>query len=87
MPITASELERILGDETKCIDGDLRWTDDEDHSPAVQFRAQVGSEAGYPLFVNGRLNVFAGTLSFALIHRSTGRIYGLDLGADHHNPT
>jgi hypothetical protein len=31
--------------------------------------------------------VYAGTLSYALIHRGAGRIYALDLGADHHNPT
>jgi hypothetical protein len=61
--------------------------EDEDHSPAVQFRVEVGSDAGYPLQVNGRFNALAGTLSFTLIHRGTGRIYALDLGADHHNPT
>jgi len=53
----------------------------------VQFRAEIRSEAGYPLFVNGRYNALAETVSFSLIHRSTGRVYGLDLGADHHNPT
>jgi hypothetical protein len=29
----------------------------------------------------------AKALSFALIHRAVGRIYALDLGKDHHNPT
>jgi hypothetical protein len=77
----------ILADPSKRIEGDLRWTEDEDHSPAVQFRVEVGSDAGYPLQVNGRFNALAGTLSFTLIHRGTGRIYALDLGADHHNPT
>jgi len=42
---------------------------------------------GWPLVVVGRWNPFAGTLSYALVHRGAGRIYGLDLGADHHNPT
>ncbi len=87
MPITQTEFEALIADETKRIDGDLRWTEDEDHSPAYQFRAHVRSDAGYPLFVNGRYNALAGTLSFTLVHRSTGRVYGLDLGADHHNPT
>lgn len=87
MPITQAEVEVILEDESKRIVGDIRWSDDEDHSPAVQFRALVASEAGYPLQVNGRFNGLAGTLSFTLIHRGTGRIYALDLGADHHNPT
>lgn len=47
----------------------------------------VESDAGYPVFVAARYNPLAGTLSFSLIHRGAGRIYGLDLGADHHNPT
>lgn len=87
MPITQNEFEALIADRTKTIEGDLRWTEDEDHSPAFQFRAEVRSEAGYPLFINGRINPLAGTLSFTLIHRATGRVYGLDLGADHHNPT
>jgi len=77
----------MLADDTKRIDGDLAWKEDEDRSPAVEFRAAVASEAGYPLFVNGRLSRLAGTLSYVLIHRGTGRVYGLDLGAEHHNPT
>lgn len=87
MPLTQAEFEALIDDETKYIQGDLRWTEDEDHSPAVQFRAEVRSPAGYPLFVLGRLNRAAGKLSYVLLHRSTGRIYALDLGADHHNPT
>ena len=85
--ITQQEFNAILADTTKTIEGDLAWSDDEDHSPAIEFRAEVRSEAGYPLFVVGRYNPMAGTLSFAIIHRGAGRIYGLDLGADHHNPT
>jgi hypothetical protein len=87
VPITQGEIDIILDDATKRIDGDLRWSEDEDHSPAFQFRAEVGSDAGYPLQINGRINALAGTVSFTLIHKGTGRIYALDLGADHHNPT
>jgi len=87
MPITQTEFDVLISDTTKHIVGDLSWSRDEDHSPAVQFRAEVDSDAGYPIFVNGRYNALAGTLSFVLIHKGTGRIYGLDLGADHHNPT
>ncbi len=87
MPITRAEFEALIADPSKRIEGDIRWSDDEDHSPAVQFRVEVGSDPGYPIFVNGRFNALAETLSFTLVHRTTGRIYGLDLGADHHNPT
>lgn len=87
MPLTQTEFEAILADDTKRIGGNLRWRNDEDHSPAVEFRVEVESESGYPLFAVGRLNRAAGTLSYVLIHRTAGRIYALDLGADHHNPT
>lgn len=86
MTISQQEFETILDDHTKAITEDIKWIEDEDHSPALEFRINVESEAGYPLFVVGRYNYLAGTLSYALIHRSAGRIYALDLGADHHNP-
>jgi hypothetical protein len=86
VPITQTEFETILADETKCVVGDLFWRGDDDHSPAVEFGAEVLSDAGYPLFVKGWFNRPAGKLSYTVIHRATGRIYALDLGADHHNP-
>ena len=64
MPITLTEFETLISDTSKRIEGDIRWAADEDHSPAVQFRAEVSSDPGYPLFVNGRFNALAGTLSF-----------------------
>ncbi|HQU47483.1 MAG TPA: hypothetical protein PK867_32060, partial [Pirellulales bacterium] len=86
MALSQSEFETILADATKAIRGDIEWIDDEDHSPAVEFRAEVVSEAGFPLFIRGSYNRLAQTLTYALIHRAAGRIYALDLGKDHHNP-
>ena len=86
MTISLQEFETILADDTKEIAQDVVWGEDEDHSPAKEFRATVVSEGGHPLFVVGRYNFPAGTLSYALIHRGAGRIYAIDLGADHHNP-
>ncbi|HHH46919.1 MAG TPA: hypothetical protein ENK53_07935 [Thiotrichales bacterium] len=85
--ITQQEFESILADASKRIAGDIRWQEDENHSPALEFRVEVESDPGWPLVLVGRWNPRAGTLSYVLIHRSVGRIYGLDLGADHHNPT
>ena len=87
MPLTQVEFETLIEDRSKRIEGDLDWSEDEDHSPAVQFKAELQSDVGYPMFVRGRFNPLAGTLSYVLIHRGSGRIYGLDMGADHHNPT
>ena len=44
------------------------------------------SESEYPIFVQGRYNPDNGKLSYAIIHRGEGRIYALDLGAEHRNP-
>lgn len=85
--ITQQEFDAIVADASKRIEGDIFWREDADHSPAREFRVELRSDAGWPLVVVGRFNAYAGTLSYVLIHRGAGRIYGLDLGADHHNPS
>jgi hypothetical protein len=85
MPITQAEFDAMLTDPDKFVEGDLSWSEDEDHSPAVELKAEIRSAAGYPLVLKGWLNRTTGKLSFVLLHRSAGRVYGLDLGADHHN--
>jgi len=84
---TETELIALLADTSKAINGDISWSEDEDHSPAIEFRVEITSQAGYPLFVRGSFNPLARTLTFAIIHASSRRIYALDLGKDHHNPT
>lgn len=84
--VNQADFEALLADQTKVIVGDIRWADDEDHSPSVEFRAEVDSETGHPIFIRGSYNALAQTLTYALIHRGSGRIYALDLGKDHHNP-
>lgn len=85
MSLTDAEAALILEAE-KSIRNGIKWTADEDHSPAWEFRAKVESAHGWPLFVKGRYNRRAGTLTFALILKTVGRICGLDMGKDHHNP-
>lgn len=85
--MTQFEFEQLMADTTKRISGDISWSDDEDHSPAVEFRVDVGSQTGYTLFVKGSYNPIAQTLTYALIYPSVGRIYALDMGKDHHNPS
>ncbi len=86
MPLTDQELASILVDETKRIQDDITWREDEDHSPALEFRVELESMSGWPLVLKGYYNSAAGTLSYTLILKTTGRIYSLDLGKDHHNP-
>ncbi|MBE9126039.1 MULTISPECIES: DUF6978 family protein [unclassified Coleofasciculus] len=84
--LSQDEFEELITDTNKRIEGDIRWLDDEDHSPAVEFRVEVVSDAGYPIFIKGSYNELAQKLSYVIIHRAAGRIYGLDLGQDHRNP-
>lgn len=81
------DFEALINDQSKRIEGDISWVEDEDHSPALEFRTEVLSNPGYPVFIKGSYNALAETLTYALIHRGSGRIYGLDMGKDHHNPT
>lgn len=86
MPLTNTVWSAILADTSKRVLGDIDWSDAEHHSPTQQFHAKIDSSAGWPLFVKGSYNPFAMTLSYAIILKTTGRIYALDLGKDHHNP-
>lgn len=86
MTISAMEFETLLADASKQIDPDIVWQEDEDHSPCREFRAEVHSDKGWPLFVRGSFNPLIPALSYALILQTSGRIYGLCLGKEHHNP-
>ena len=86
MVLTNTEFETILDDSSKRIEGNLVWQEDEDHSPSVEFLAEVTSDSGWPLFVRGSYNPLIPALTYVLILKTEGRVYGLDLGKDHHNP-
>lgn len=68
------------------FEGDIAWSRSADHAPWLVFRAEVANEAGWPLFVVGSANPLIPALSFVLVLQTTGRIYALDMGKDHHNP-
>ena len=85
MALSDTEFAAILSD-TKWIEGDIIWQEDEDHSPAREFRVQVISNGGWDIFVEGRYNRRASKLVYPLTLRTDGRIFGLCMGNDHHNP-
>ena len=85
MTLNHDEYEAIIRDTSKRIAGDIRWEGGASSS-SESFRISVDSDEGYPLFVKGWFNPNSGKLSFAIIHSRVGRIYGLDLGAEHRNP-
>ena len=85
MQLTDADFATIL-QGVKRVKKDIHWGNDEDGSWAQVFRTDVETEVGWPLFVQGRYNQSANTLNYALILKTEGRIYALDLGKDHHNP-
>ena len=85
MTLSQQEYDNIIDDDTKVIAEDIAWQP-RSNSPAREFRIDIDSDEGYPIFVKGWYNPSSGKLSYAIIHRSVGRIYGLDLGAEHRNP-
>ncbi len=84
--MTQDEFEELINDTSKQINQDISWLESLEHSPTVEFRAEVDSDESYPLFVKGSYNKMIDALTYTLIHRSFGRIYGLDFGKDHRNP-
>ena len=84
--LTDSEFQAIVADESKEIAGDLSWTPDRGRKNAVGFRVPVLSTPRYPLTLVAYYHPNAEKLSYVLIHRPAGRIYGLDLGDTHRNP-
>jgi hypothetical protein len=49
--MTQAEFDSLLADSTKRIEQDIAWQEDEDRSPGVEFRAQVISDPGFPIFM------------------------------------
>ncbi len=86
MPLSNAEFDAILTDCTKRIDGDIVWQQDEDHSPSLEFKVEIATAGGWPLFMKGTFNPLVPAISFALISKAAGRIYALDLGKGHRNP-
>ena len=85
MSLSQQDYDAIIDDDTKVIAENIVW-EGNPNSPTREFRVDVDSDRGYSIFVKGWYNSRSGKLSYAIIHRSVGRIYGLDLGADHSNP-
>ena len=85
MILSQQEYDAIINDTTKVIRENILW-EGHPNSTRREFRIDVESGDGYPIFLKGWYNSSSGKLSYSIIHRSAGRIYGLDLGADHRNP-
>jgi hypothetical protein len=83
VPLSDAEFDAILTDCTKLIEGDIVWQEDEDHSPSLEFKVEIATAGGWPLFMKGTYNPLVPAISYALISKTSGRIYALDLGKGH----
>jgi hypothetical protein len=83
--LSQEEFEELISDPSKRIDEDIQWTRDSNNL-WVKFRAKVITDSGHDLFIQGSFNVFTNKLSYHIIYRPVGRIYGLDMGQEHPNP-
>lgn len=85
--LTAEEFDEFLADDGKRIVGDIAWERAPGRHPAMEFRKEIVATSGYAAQVHGWCNSSSGKLSYTIFHTRDGRIYGLDLGAEHLNPT
>lgn len=85
--MTQGELAAILADTTKRVAGDLSWRQHSDISFAVAFRADVVNSAGDTYRVAGYFNRETGVTTFSLFSDADGRVFGMCVGKDHHNPS
>ena len=81
-----SDVLAIIADSTKVIEGDIVWQPHPTAPPALQFIVEVNGGGALTLTIAGWLNPATEKLTFALIARGVGRVYGLDFGRKHPNP-
>ena len=88
MTLSQHEYRTIMTDTSKRIEERISWKPKSSKSPAQEFHQNVLSDREWPLFIKGWWNPLSRKLSYALILRTTGRIFALDIGdCVHHNPT
>lgn len=84
MALTNEDFETILNDESKTIEGDVRWYRDEGHSSAVKLNVKIESDQGWPMTMVGYYNTVTHKLTYAVVAFGV-RVYALDFGR-HRNP-
>ena len=67
LALSQQEYDAIISDRTKVIEEDIVW-EGPGNSPTREFRIDIDSSEGYPIFVKGWYNPRSGKLSFSIIH-------------------
>jgi hypothetical protein len=84
--LSDAEFDAILTDRSKVIEGDIVWQEDEDHSPSYEFKVEIETAGGWPLYMKGTFNPLIPAISYAIISKNSGRVYALDLGKANKKP-
>lgn len=85
--ILADDEFKTIMDSVKVIHSDIIWRRREGRGYALSFRADIDSAFAYSLFVGGYFIPRGPSLSFSLVKDRQQRIYGLDIGSDHRDPS
>ena len=85
MTFSENDFQILIRNDSKEILGDITWEKDANHEGSLIFVTEIQSDINYPIYLKGTFNSKRGTLSFSMIHREVGRIYGLDMGQNHKN--
>ncbi len=86
MGLSFTEFESWLYDNTKTIEEDIFWTpiSNDNHESGFGFRVSIKSAIELPVELSGYFNLKSRKLSFSVIHKTEGRIYGLCTGDAKH---
>lgn len=85
MTFSEAEFQILIADTSKEILGDITWKKDKTHQGSFIFGTEIISNVKYPIYLKASFNYNRGTLSFSIIYKEVGRIYGLDMGQNHKN--
>lgn len=85
MTFSEKDFQILIMDNSKEILGDITWEEDRNHQGSLIFVTEIQSNLNYPIYLTASFNFKRGTLSFSIIHKDVGRIYGLDMGQTHRN--
>ena len=73
--------------EPKKINGDILWEPHSTHPEAFEFEVKISLSPGLDIIVYGYHNPSVPKLNYSLILPDAGRIYALNMGHGHKNPS
>lgn len=88
--INETDVASIIADTSKVIEGDIVWRRKGRRGRQHTFRADIRSDSGLELYIDGYINPRSRKLSYTLVLKDplpsqSRRIYGLDIGREHEN--